>query len=135
MLVGQSGGPTSAINATLAGVIRGVFAAEKKGLVGKLYGMRHGIEGCLADRLIDLSERFRRSANPESELKLLETTPAAALGSCRVRLPEPEAEPGVYEKLTEIFRKYDIRMFFYIGGNDSMDTVAKLDRYFSASGY
>lgn len=135
VLVGQSGGPTSAINATLAGVIRGVFAAEKKGLVGKLYGMRHGIEGCLADRLIDLSERFRRSANPESELKLLETTPAAALGSCRVRLPEPEADPGVYEKLTEIFRKYDIRIFFYIGGNDSMDTVAKLDRYFSASGY
>ena len=135
VLVGQSGGPTAAINATLAGVIRGVFAAEKKGLVGKLYGMRHGIEGCLEGKLVDLTERFRRNGNPESELKLLETTPAAALGSCRTKLPDPEKDPAVFEDLARIFEEYQIRTFFYIGGNDSMDTVAKLERYFARHDY
>lgn len=137
VLVGQSGGPTAAINATLSGVIRGVFAAEKKGLVGDIYGMRNGIEGCLAENLINLSERFHKgsSQNTEAMLHRLESTPGAALGSCRMRLPDPETDDSVYARLLEIFRKYRIRFFFYIGGNDSMDTVDKVNRYFLKQEY
>lgn len=134
-LVGQSGGPTAAINATLAGVIRGVLAAEKKGLVGSLYGMQHGIEGFLAGNVVNLSTRFHKSAKPEADLKLLETTPAAALGSCRMRLPDPEENPEIFSQLLEQLRKYQIRVIFYIGGNDSMDTVDKMTRYLSGTDY
>ena len=128
-IIGQSGGPTAAINATLSGVIRGAFAA--KDVIGTVYGMRNGIEGFLAENLINLSERF---AN-EDELKILEQTPAAALGSCRKKMKSPEVEPETYEKLIEIFKKYDIRYFFYIGGNDSMDTVSKLSKYAKDNNY
>ena len=124
-VVGQSGGPTAAINATLAGVIRGAKKAEKLGIIGKIYGMRNGIEGLLKENLINLSEIFE----DESKLKTLETTPAAALGSCRKKMKSPSDDPETYEKLIEIFIKYNIRYFFYIGGNDSMDTVAKLSEY------
>ncbi|MBQ8858214.1 MAG: 6-phosphofructokinase, partial [Clostridia bacterium] len=118
-VVGQSGGPTAAINATLAGVIEGVFDAMKDGQIGKLYGMRNGIEGLLAENFIDLGEAF---ADP-NRIEILKNTPASALGSCRKKLPPPEKDAAVYEQILAIFKKYNIRYFFYIGGNDSMDTV------------
>lgn len=122
-VVGQSGGPTAAINATLSGVIRGV--KEQGGCIETLYGMRNGVEGLMQERLINLSEYF----DTEEKLELLEHTPAAALGSCRKKLPKPGENDAFYENMIAIFRKYNIRYFFYIGGNDSMDTVAKLSAY------
>ena len=113
-VVGQSGGPTAAINATLSGVIRGALAAAEKGSIGKIYGMRNGIEGLCEERLVDLGKIF----NGEQRFTDLETTPAAALGSCRKRLPDPLENPLPFEYILEIFKKYDIRFFFYIGGND-----------------
>ncbi len=130
-VVGQSGGPTSAINATLAGVIRGCAEANSQGKIGTLYGMRNGIEGFLEERLVDLGKYF----NDEDSLSLLETTPAAALGSCRRKLKSYEADSETYEKMLEIFKKYNIHYFFYIGGNDSMDTVLKLSDYAKANSY
>lgn len=131
-IVGQSGGPTAAINATLAGVIRGVLDKNvHNGQIGTLYGMKNGIEGLLKENIIDLTERFFDA----SEIAILENTPAAALGSCRKKLPDPDESTDVYEQLIAIFRKYNIRYFFYIGGNDSMDTVAKLSKYIEKSDY
>lgn len=131
-IVGQSGGPTAAINATLAGVIKGALECDA---IDRIYGMRNGIEGMLAERMIDLGERF----GDESELRALIHTPAAALGSCRKKLPSPDSEKpedvAFFEKVFEIFAKYSIRYFFYIGGNDSMDTVAKLARYAERKDY
>ena len=122
-VVGQSGGPTAAINATLAGVVRGVIEQGKNGgAIGKLYGMRNGVEGLLQERLVDLGI----FAEDEQRLCALELTPAAALGSCRKKLPKFEDDRAFYEQLLGVFKKYDIRYFFYIGGNDSMDTVSKL---------
>ncbi len=125
VIVGQSGGPTAAINATLSGVIRGAKKALADGYVEKIYGMRNGIEGFLEDRLIDLDAAFADL----KDLSLLEATPSAALGSCRKKLPAPELGNETFEKIFSLFKKYDIRYFFYIGGNDSMDTVAKLTVY------
>ena len=130
-VVGQSGGPTAAINATLAGVIRGVKENVHGGCIRTLYGMRNGVEGLLEERLIDLSAFF----DCEEKLDLLEHTPAAALGSCRKKLPKIGENDAFYERLMEVFRKYDIRYFFYIGGNDSMDTVAKLSEYTKSHDY
>lgn len=123
-IVGQSGGPTAAINATLAGVIRGVAQTDA---IGVLYGMRNGIDGFLADRLVNLSEAVKG----DEALSLLENTPAAALGSCRKKLPAPESDgaDAVYARLLKQFRTYNIRYFFYIGGNESMDTTAKLSAF------
>ena len=121
-IVGQSGGPTAAINATLAGVIRGVVDSD---LIGKLYGAIHGVAGLLEEKYCDLSDIFKN----EEDIKLLENTPAAALGSCRAKLPKFEADSVPYEKLFALFEKLDIKYFFYIGGNDSMDTVAKISAY------
>ena len=130
-VVGQSGGPTAAINATLAGVIKGVFEAQEQGRIGKLYGARNGMEGLLAENLLDLDEAFADRAR----LETLINTPASALGSCRKKLPDPEKDPATYAEILRIFEKYDIRYFFYIGGNDSMDTVAKLHAYFKEHSY
>ena len=124
-VVGQSGGPTAAINATLAGVIRGVLENVHGGAIKTLYGMRNGVEGLLQERLVNLSAYFEN----EELITKLENTPAAALGSCRKKLPKVGEGEETYEKLLSIFKKYDIRYFFYIGGNDSMDTVAKLSEY------
>ncbi|MCQ2385225.1 MAG: 6-phosphofructokinase [Clostridia bacterium] len=128
-VVGQSGGPTSAINATLSGVIRGV--RQSGDVIPTLFGMQNGIEGLLKDNLIDLSPL----QNDEEALSLLESTPAAALGSCRYRLPDPGEKPEVFEQLISVFRKHNIRYFFYIGGNDSMDAVAKLSAYVQKADY
>ena len=131
-IVGQSGGPTTAINATLAGVVRGALANEN---IDKVYGMRNGIEGFLDRRIIDL----REALGTAEKLYALERTPAAALGSCRKKLPSVESndpkDVAVYEKIFEILAEYDIRYFFYIGGNDSMDTAAKMSKYAETCGY
>ncbi len=129
-VVGQSGGPTAAINATLAGVISGAIKSE---LICNIYGMKNGIEGLLLEDIILLDDIF----SDKSKLKMLMTTPAAALGSCRKKLPaENDADyMSVFSKIISIFEKYDIRYFFYIGGNDSMDTVAKLSAYTEKCGY
>ncbi len=130
-VVGQSGGPTSAINATLSGVIRGVSENRADGKIQTLFGMRNGIEGLLRDDLIDLTSFF----DCEEKYRLLEQTPAAALGSCRLKMPEPGADPAFYERLIHLFEKRNIRYFFYIGGNDSMDTVLKLTKYLKTASY
>ena len=120
-IVGQSGGPPAAINATLAGVIEAVLAGDE---IETLYGAFNGIEGILSDRFCDLTDLFRSKAG---DLDLLSKTPAAALGSCRVKLPDPHTESGdTYQRIFSFFKKYNVRYFFYIGGNDSMDTVMKL---------
>ena len=124
-IVGQSGGPTAAINATLAGVIRG--AAKCCGGIQKIYGMINGIEGVLNGNIKDLTYLV----NDEENLQLLENTPAAALGSCRRKLPNidsPDVQE-IYSKIFAQFEAYDIKYVFYIGGNDSMDTVKKLSRW------
>ena len=128
-VVGQSGGPTAAINATLSGVIRGALDATH---INKVYGMRNGIEGFMAGNLIELNSVF----DTEDALHTLEQTPAAALGSCRKKLPDPVAEENkaFYEKLFSVIAEWDIKYFFYIGGNDSMDTVAKMTRYAQNNG-
>ena len=129
-VVGQSGGPTAAINATLAGVIRG--ALERPDAIKTLYGMRNGVEGLLREDLVDLNAIFGKD---EHKIEMLEHTPAAALGSCRKKLPTVADNKDFYENLINIFKKYDIRYFFYIGGNDAMDTVAKLSAYTQSCGY
>ncbi len=123
-IVGQSGGPTAAINATLSGVIRGALKAQEGGHIGTLYGMRNGVEGILREDYVNLTELFGGDHNLLIDL---EHTPAAALGSCRKKLPSDPADP-LYEKLFTEFKRLHIRYFFYIGGNDSMDTVAKLTK-------
>ena len=130
-VVGQSGGPTAAINATLSGVIRGALEAKEQGVINTLYGMRNGIEGFLKENFVDLFKAFENV----DALKTLEATPAAALGSCRRKLKSHEEDAETYAKILEILKKYDIRYFFYIGGNDSMDTVLKLSRYAASHDY
>lgn len=121
LIVGQSGGPTCAINSSLAGVIKQALNNKK---IEKVYGMVNGIEGFMKENIITL-ERF----NDENKLKLLRQTPSSYLGSCRKKLPDPDSDPEFYEKLCELFKKYNIGYFVYIGGNDSMDTVKKLSYY------
>ncbi len=134
-IVGQSGGPTAAINSTLAGVIEGCFI--EKDAITKLYGMRNGIDGFLDGRYCDLSAIFSdENGFPDRDkIKMLETTPAAALGSCRRKLPKPADDPALFETLVGKLKELGIRYFFYIGGNDSMDTVAKLSEYLKTSDY
>ena len=127
VIVGQSGGPTAAINSSLAGVYR---TAKDRG-ANKVYGMLHGIQGLLQERYIDLSEHITN----ELDAELLKRTPAAYLGSCRYKLPEIHEDMGVYEKIFEILEKLDIEAFIYIGGNDSMDTCNKVSKFFKDSGY
>ena len=120
-IVGQSGGPTSVINASLAGVFQ---ACQMRG-AEHVYGMLHGIQGLLDEKVCDLSQRLTSNLS----IELLKRTPSSFLGSCRYKLPDPEENEQVYEKLFAILKKMDIRWFFYIGGNDSMDTIHKLSRY------
>lgn len=125
VLVGQSGGPTAAINASLAGV---VGAARGAGL--HAIGMRYGIQGLLDGRAVDLDERLQDPA----QLGLLSHTPSSYLGSCRYKLPDPAADEAPYRRLFERFGKLGARAVLYIGGNDSMDTIAKLSRYGAEAG-
>ena len=125
VIVGQSGGPTAAINASLAGVYR---TAKDRG-ANKVYGMLHGIQGLLDEQYIDLSTQI----HSELDIELLKRTPSAFLGSCRYKLPEDLSDP-VYPELFQKFTEKEISYFFYIGGNDSMDTVDKLNTYAKAVG-
>lgn len=120
-IVGQSGGPTSVINASLAGVFQ---ACVMRG-ANRVYGMLNGVEGLLDERVADLSATLGSSL----EIELLKRTPSSYLGSCRYKLPDSLEHPEVYEKLFAILKKLDIGYFFYIGGNDSMDTICKLSDY------
>ena len=120
-IVGQSGGPTAVINASLYGVV--YEALNREDVFGNVYGMINGIEGFLHDQLMDMKPLYE-----SGELELNKTTPGSYLGSCRYKLPE-DLSDTVYPKLFEKFEKYNIGYFFYIGGNDSMDTVSKLSRY------
>lgn len=120
--VAQSGGPTCAINASLAGVFS---AGKKSGKFEKIYGAFNGIEGILENRLVDLSEVI----TDDEKYQLLLRTPSAVLGSCRRKLPDYHESSEIYEKITDVLRNNNIGVFFYIGGNDSMDTVAKYSSY------
>lgn len=126
VVVGQSGGPTAVINSSVAGV----YAAAKKLGVNKVYGMVHGIEGFLQDRICDLDEYLA----DEAGIELLKRTPSAFLGSCRFKMPKIEGHEDVYEKIFEIMEKHEIECLFYCGGNDSMDTVKMLSDYAAAHG-
>ncbi|MBQ7680543.1 MAG: 6-phosphofructokinase, partial [Butyrivibrio sp.] len=121
VIVGQSGGPTAAINSSLAGVYR---AAKDRGYK-KVYGMIHGVQGLLEKRYIDLSDHLKTGL----DLELLKRTPSAYLGSCRFKLPEINDDKELYEKLFAILEEMEIDIFIYIGGNDSMDTIKKLSDY------
>lgn len=126
VIVGQSGGPTAVINASLYGVV--YEALMQKEQIGTVYGMINGIEGFLADTIMDMN-----SVEQSGELELIKTTPGSFLGSCRYKLPE-DLKDDVYPLLFKKFEEYSIGYFFYIGGNDSMDTVSKLSRYAAVSG-
>ncbi len=127
VIVGQSGGPTAAINSSLAGVYR---TAIDRG-AQKVYGMLHGIQGLLEEKYIDLSDHIKT----ELDVELLKRTPAAFLGSCRFKLPGIHEDKEVYEKIFAILDKLDIEAFIYIGGNDSMDTIKKLSDYAILTGH
>ena len=127
VIVGQSGGPTVAINSSLAGVYR---TAKDRG-ARKVFGMLHGIQGLLEERYIDLSEHITN----ELDAELLKRTPAAYLGSCRYKLPEIHENMELYDKIFEILNKLEIEAFIYIGGNDSMDTIKKLSDYAIVKGH
>lgn len=126
LLVAQSGGPTAAINSTLVGII--TYALTKKEVVSKVYGAINGIEGVLKEKLIDLTDKIKDTKSME----LLSNTPSSALGSCRYKINDSKDKS--IEKIIKIFRKYNIGFFIYIGGNDSMDTVNKINIYCKSNG-
>jgi len=125
-IFGQSGGPTSVINSSAAGVIQ---EALKQSCITKVYGMAHGIKGALTEQFYDMSQE------DIAELDLLRTTPSSSLGSVRYKLKHYDEDDKDYKKLLEVFKKYDIRYFFYNGGNDSMDTCNKISKYMQKVGY
>ena len=127
VIVGQSGGPTAAINSSLAGVYR---TAKDRG-AKKVFGMLHGIQGLLQERYIDMADFIQT----ELDAELLKRTPAAFLGSCRYKLPEIHENMEVYDKIFQILDKLEIEAFIYIGGNDSMDTIKKLSDYAIVTGH
>ena len=126
-MAAQSGGPTAAINSSLAGVITAAFKNEE---IDKVYGAKNGIAGVLSESLVVLNDKFK---NNEDNIKLLKNTPAMYLGSCRYKLNKEKAEEE-FKKIFDVFEKYNIGYFFYIGGNDSMDTVKQLSAYASENG-
>ncbi|MGL4363432.1 MAG: 6-phosphofructokinase [Cellulosilyticaceae bacterium] len=127
-IIGQSGGPTVAINASLSGVIQGILESKSYDTV---YGMVHGIEGLLQGQSINLSEIF----TSQEACDQLSVTPAMYLGSCRFKLPDSNTAPEVYKMLFDYFIANNIKTVFYIGGNDSMDTVLKLSSYAIANNF
>lgn len=125
-IVGQSGGPTSVINASVLGVVQTAMQSE---VITRVLGAVNGISGVLEDRLIDFSKE-----DPE-ELEQLRYTPSSVLGSCRYKLADPETDDTDYSRILEVFRRYNVRYFFYNGGNDSMDTCNKVSAYLAKAGY
>ncbi len=125
-VIGQSGGPTSVINASALGCIKTALANEN---ITNVYAAEYGILGILHDRLFDCGKE------DPAELDLMKFTPASALGSCRYKLKDPDEDDTDYRRILEIFKKYNIRYFFYNGGNDSMDTCNKVSKYMMKVGY
>ena len=121
VIVGQSGGPTAVINSSLLGVFK---TAKDRG-ADKVYGMVHGIKGLLDRDIVDMSTQIKN----DLDMDLLKRTPSSFLGSCRYKLPPVEGNEAVYERIFATLKELDIFAFFYIGGNDSMDTIAKLSAY------
>ncbi|MFR2156097.1 MAG: 6-phosphofructokinase [Evtepia gabavorous] len=125
-IIGQSGGPTAVINASAQGVIQTALASPQ---ITRVLGAAHGIKGVLADQLYDMGQE------DPGQLELLQFTPSSALGSCRYKLADPDVDDTDYKRILEIFQKYDVRYFFYNGGNDSMDTCNKISKYMQRVGY
>ena len=119
-IFGQSGGPTSVINASAAGVF---IEALKQENITKVYGAEHGIKGILDERFFDINQEDVK------ELEFLKNTPSSELGSVRYKLKDADVDDTDYKRLLEVFKKYNIRYFFYNGGNDSMDTCNKISKY------
>ncbi len=125
-IIGQSGGPTAVINASAQGAIE---AALADGCITKVYGAAHGIRGVLDEVLYDMSKE------DPAELARMKYTPSSLLGSCRYKLKDPDVDDTDYKRILEVFKKYDVRYFFYNGGNDSMDTCNKISKFMQKSGY
>jgi len=126
LIIGQSGGPSSVINASAYGVIKTALDADE---ITTVYGAFHGIKGVLDDKLMIMD------AEDPQELALLPYTPSSALGSCRYKIADPDVDDSDYKRILEIFKKYDVRYFCYNGGNDSMDTCNKISKYMKKVGY
>jgi 6-phosphofructokinase len=125
-IIGQSGGPTAVINASAYGAIK---TALEEASITRVLGALNGIKGVLDDNLIDMGQE-----DPQ-ELAYMKYTPASALGSCRYKLKDPDVDDTDYKRILEIFKKYDVRYFFYNGGNDSMDTCNKISKFMLKNGY
>ena len=125
-IIGQSGGPSSAINASAYGAIKTALDSDA---ITQVLGACNGIKGVLDDNLIDMGKE------DPAELALMKYTPSSALGSCRYKLKDPDEDDTDYKRILEIFKKYDVRYFFYNGGNDSMDTCNKISKYMLKNGY
>lgn len=125
-IIGQSGGPTSVINASAYGAIKAALDSEE---ITAVYGALNGIKGVLDDNLIDMSKE------DPAELELMKYTPSSALGSCRYKLKDADVDDEDYKRILEIFKKYNVRYFFYNGGNDSMDTCNKISKFMLKNGY
>lgn len=126
-IFGQSGGPSSVINSSAAGVF--VEALKHSDVITNVYGAAHGIKGILDEQFYDIGQEDL------DELMLLKNTPSSALGSVRYKLKPVEEDDTDYKRLLEVFKKYNIRYFFYNGGNDSMDTCNKVSKFMQSSGY
>ena len=126
LMFAQSGGPTSVINSSAAGVF---LEGLKSKQITAVYGAAHGIKGILEEEFYDIGKEDKK------ELLLLKNTPSSALGSVRYKLKDASVDETDYKRLLEVFKKYDIRYFFYNGGNDSMDTCNKISKYMAKSGY
>jgi 6-phosphofructokinase 1 len=125
-IVAQSGGPTAVINSSACGVIQEAISSDR---IGKVLGATNGILGVLKEELFDVS-----SESPET-IEALKQAPAAAIGSCRYKLKSLEASRAGYERILDVFGAHNIHYFFYIGGNDSMDTADKVDKLAAERGY
>ena len=125
-IIGQSGGPTAVINGSAQGVIQTALKAD---CITRVLGAAHGIKGVLEDKLYDMSQE------DPAELDIMKYTPSSALGSCRYKLADPDVDDTDYKRILEIFKKYDVRYFFYNGANDSMDTCNKISKYMQKVGY
>ena len=125
-IIGQSGGPSAVINASAYGVIKTALESDA---ITTVYGANHGIKGVLNDRLMIMDKE-----DPDELARLL-YTPSSALGSCRYKIADPDTDDTDYKRILEIFKKYNVRYFFYNGGNDSMDTCEKVSRYMAKVGY
>ncbi len=127
LMFGQSGGPTSVINASAAGVF--IEALKHSDVIENVYGAANGIVGILNEKFYDIGQE-----DPK-ELELLKYTPSSSLGSCRYKLADAAVDDTDYKRILEVFKKYNIRYFFYNGGNDSMDTCNKISKYLQSAGY